>query len=868
MEEWGFEVGDLVELKGLSKLEINGQRGTILPLESPDQAKAMGRLAVMLEASGKKLSLKVENLCKASPAQVAKTGGDLGEGWSAFLHEKGKSAALSLREASKSMPEAAVQKLVVLGLSLRHVSAAPITGEASRQRLARLLSHGQHPDVLCVQEGIEGCKLLEEAGYTKVISSAVKAQTVREMLYSNNEALQAIPTTSTEKLLVNELYTCGAESDWQVDETGVEQISSDMALSGSNTAEGSLAARSVVWARLRPRTSPEGPFVVVLNAQLTGGHLEDQFFLQDLAVERQRQVERILDLFDNRAQGGDLGLLFGVQAALAPTNTQVGYLQDTLACYFDEHVLRSNKVQEDANTTKVRSAEDLRQRFFEYAHGGPSKTLATRDWQLLGQHDQQSGNAPDNRPGTSPCCMVASRTVPAVMESVPIGGLWADQSDEDCSAIRASIRVAQGPEARGLQQAGIVEMPIIGFGTCCMPEDLKERVPDQDFRHRVDDMTEAAVLAALEAGVRLFESANRHMNQQALGRTLWRAVAAGVVRREELFLVGRVSRCKDRGELRREVEMLLRELAVECVDLLVLETPPERVPGMWCWAEEVYREGRARYLGVSNFDLLGPKVCTELFRDFIASAHVIPAVYAMEVHPFNSNEEMADCCRSLGIRVLAYSPLGAPHKIESFMKVLTKSDARDMRPVLKVPDNKILQEVGSRHGVSAAQVALRWNLQRGHCVVPKSFDPAHIRENTELFGFRLSRQEMAILADLHKGVRAERFFQQAHVQGQKSLPRMTRDAQDICEGILSKIRGPGSAGLQPGATSEQRMQALLADHWRDQEVVKGKGKVGGPPALKGASKGAWVKGGPPPFDGKGQVFQGTGPPMLGGSYPA
>jgi len=392
---------------------------------------------------------------------------------------------------------------------------------------------------------------------------------------------------------------------------------------------------------------------------------------------------------------------------------------------------------------------------------------------------------------------------------------------------------------------------------------MKERVPDSEFRRIADELSEAAVLAALEAGVRLFETGNRHMNQKVVGRTLWRAITAGIVRREELFLVGHVSKGRDRGELWREVDMLLRELAVEYVDLLVLDIPPERIPSAWCWAEDVFQEGRTRFLGVSNFDLLGPKVCTELFRDFMSKVRVPPAVYSMEVHPLNTNEEMSECCRGLDIRVLAYSPVGAPHKIEAFMKVLTKSDARDMRPVLKVPDNQILQEVGARHNASATQVALRWNLQRGHCVVPKSFDPAHIRENTELFSFSLSRREMAtlcnpakmaisrreraILAGLHKGVRAERFFQQAHVQGQKSLPRMTRDAQDICEGILSKIRGPGSAGVRPEASAEEQMHAQLADHWRDQEAAKGKGKLGAPQLLKGAGKGGKL-----PFPGRGK----------------
>ncbi|CAE7186129.1 AKR1D1 [Symbiodinium pilosum] len=244
--------------------------------------------------------------------------------------------------------------------------------------------------------------------------------------------------------------------------------------------------------------------------------------------------------------------------------------------------------------------------------------------------------------------------------------------------------------------------------------------------------------------------------------------------------------------------MLLRELKVDYVDLLTVDCPPEQVPAAWPWVEEVAREGRARFLGVSNFDLLGPKVCVEVFRKFLAGVKLPPAVLAMEVHPLNTNEEMSDLCQSMGIQVLAYSPLGAPHKVETYLKVLTKSDAREMRPLLKVPELQLLQSIAKRYDASAAQVALRWNLQRGHCIIPKSWNPNHILENTKLFDFCLSPEEMASISKLHKGVRAERFFQASFSTAAKALPQMTRDAHDECRKILNKIRGPGGSVISPG----------------------------------------------------------------------
>jgi len=269
------------------------------------------------------------------------------------------------------------------------------------------------------------------------------------------------------------------------------------------------------------------------------------------------------------------------------------------------------------------------------------------------------------------------------------------------------------------------------------------------------------------------------------------------------------------------------------VDLLSMDIPPERVPKAWPWLEKVHREGRARFLGVLNFDLLGHKVCCDVFREFLAEVTIPPAVHAMEVHPLNTNEEMASCCRGLGIQVLAYSPLAAPHKVEAFMRALTRSDAKDMRPLLKLSESAVLKDIGERHGVSSAQVALRWNLQRGHCVVPKSFVEEHIAENSQLFHFALSSKEMAILSGLHKGLRAERFLQQALVQGPKALPRMTREAQDTCEAILAKFRGPGQSGT-PG--DEQQIQEELAELYRQQEVLKGRGKGFEVPVFKEAGQ--------------------------------
>jgi len=787
MEEWGFSAGDEVELRGLSKVELNGQRGTVLPLESLEQARALGRLAVMLN-SGRQLSIKSENLLKVPPPERTRTGGDRGDEWNALLQKHGKAIGLPLTRYVKAQ-ETAKTDLVVMTLNLHCLADFPEDEEVGKMRVREIVSMSPQPDVICVQEGLEGVNVFGAAGYVKLISSEAKAQTAREMVYDDPVGLEAVPVASHGRLVVNELYMRYQGTEWEVVETGVEQISSDVVLGRAGTGvSGPIAVRSAAWVRLRSRLAQEGPFALVINTQITGGPFEDQFFVGQLAEERRLQSERLLEVFSLRGSEGDLGIIVGDFRAAAEDAAD-GYVHN----YFETCIRNMGRVRDDAASTNA-PIEDLEPRLRDYMHS-PFATLRKNGWKLAYSHanigaTSQSGILVDH--------MAISRDVPVLAEVVPTTNPRGPSAKavthtpiSDHNAVKASFSIPRpGAETRPIpQRDGPTELPSFGFGTCFLPEDLKERVPDHEYRNKVQELTEECVRVAVEAGVRLFDCANSNINQKAVGRALARAVSDGLVARSELFIAGRIWRCKDREEVRREMELMFRELQVDYVDLLTMEVPAERCPRAWRWLEEVYREGGARHLGVCSFDLLGPKVCVQKFREFLANTEIQPAVCCMEVHPFNVNEEMCECCRGLDIRVMAASPLGAPHKIESFMKVLTKSDARDLRPMLKVPENPVLREVGRHHGVSGAQAALRWGLQRGHCVVPKSFDRRHVAENAELFHFALSPDDVAAITGLHKGVRAERFSQQAHSNGSKSLPKMTREAQDACEKILRTIRG-------------------------------------------------------------------------------
>ncbi|CAE8638290.1 unnamed protein product [Polarella glacialis] len=199
-------------------------------------------------------------------------------------------------------------------LNLQHLASFPRDPAIARKRLEQITTACPQPDLVCVQEGLEGFDLLGQVGYTKLISSAVKAQPLRDMVYGDPGALAAVPELVHDKLVVNELYMRSSGSAWEVDGTGVEQISSEglvLSLEGYETQERQLATRSVVWARLRPRGSTEGPFAFVLNTQLCGGYYEDQFLERQLVEELRLQQERALDVFLAIAGEADLGILVG-----------------------------------------------------------------------------------------------------------------------------------------------------------------------------------------------------------------------------------------------------------------------------------------------------------------------------------------------------------------------------------------------------------------------------------------------------------------------------------------------------------------------------------------------------------------------------
>lgn len=251
-----------------------------------------------------------------------------------------------------------------------------------------------------------------------------------------------------------------------------------------------------------------------------------------------------------------------------------------------------------------------------------------------------------------------------------------------------------------------IEMPVLGLGVYQVP-DAKQ--------------CEQSVLDAFAAGYRLIDTAEGYMNEEAVGS----AFKKSGLGRDEVFITSKIWISNFGYEkTQKAYEAALKRLDMEYMDLILLHQSLSDYYGAWRALEELYKEGKVKAIGVSNF-------YPERLTDLCMNAEIKPMVNQIECHPFFQRETDIECAKHFGVQLEAWAPFA-----EAGRGIFT---------------NGILTEIAKKHGKTVAQVILRWNTQRGVVVIPKSVHKERIEENINIFDFALTEDEMKKIAALDTG---------------------------------------------------------------------------------------------------------------------
>ena len=248
------------------------------------------------------------------------------------------------------------------------------------------------------------------------------------------------------------------------------------------------------------------------------------------------------------------------------------------------------------------------------------------------------------------------------------------------------------------------EMPLNGIGTYSL----------------TGDVCYVSIMSDLESGVRLIDTAYMYNNEEEIGR----AIKDSNIDRKELFITTKLYP-NQYSNPEEAIEMALEKLDVEYIDLLLLHHPGTNDVEAYQVMEEYVRKGKIRSIGLSNWYI-------EELEEFIPQITIMPAVVQNEIHPYYQELEVVPYVQSLGIVMEGWYPFGGRgHTSELF-------------------NDETIVEIANNHQVSSAQVILRWNLQRGIVVIPGSSNPEHIKENTEIYHFALTDEEMQKIEELNR----------------------------------------------------------------------------------------------------------------------
>ncbi|MBT8719284.1 aldo/keto reductase [Brachyspira hyodysenteriae] len=248
------------------------------------------------------------------------------------------------------------------------------------------------------------------------------------------------------------------------------------------------------------------------------------------------------------------------------------------------------------------------------------------------------------------------------------------------------------------------EIPLNGIGTYSL----------------LNDVCYNSILYALQNGVRLIDTAYIYNNEEEVGK----AVRDSKINRKDIFIITKLYP-NQYNNAKKAINDALKKLNVEYIDMMLLHHPGNNDVEAYKAIEKAIKEGKIRSVGLSNWYI-------KELKEFLPRINIMPALVQNEIHPYYQDTEVIEYIQSLGIAVQGWYPLGGRGHQKELL------------------NDKVLKDIATKYNKSVAQIILRWNLQRGVIVIPGSSNREHIIENTEIYEFELSDDDMKRISELNR----------------------------------------------------------------------------------------------------------------------